>query len=73
MMPLQVAITALDESSAIIACGITVQKHFQIGGQTVITVFLQLCDAGGNQIDAGSGVDEDTGAPSFDPFDAGVD
>jgi hypothetical protein len=79
-MPLQVSITALDASSSILACGTTVQEHFQVGGQTVITVFLVDCDDSGNQLDAGMGTPppddsgaaapDDSGAPP--PDDAGT-
>jgi hypothetical protein len=70
-MPLQVSITALDASSSILACGTTVQEHFQVGGQTVITVFLVDCDGSGNQLDAGTGAPppDDSGAAL--PADSG--
>jgi hypothetical protein len=54
-MPVQVAITALDGSGSMIACGTTVQDHYEVGGQTVITVFLQPCGVSAvAPIDAGA-------------------
>jgi hypothetical protein len=75
-MPLQVSITALDAASSILACGTTVQDHFQVGGQTVITVFLVSCDDSGNQLDAGTGAppsDDSGAAPADDSGAAAVD
>jgi hypothetical protein len=54
--PVTVSVDALDDSSSIIGCGTTVQQHIQVGGQTVITVFLDSCGAG-----QGGGGGDDSG------------
>jgi len=51
--PLTISIDALDQGSSVVACGTTSQDHYEIGGQTVITVFLDTCD--GNPDTGGSG------------------
>jgi hypothetical protein len=69
--PVTVAIEAFDDQQSVIGCGTTVQRHIEIGGQTVMTVWMDpTCGAqpgdDGGVPDAG----DDGGVP---PDDAGDD
>jgi hypothetical protein len=80
--PVTVAIEAFDDLQSIIGCGTTVQRHIQIGGQTVMTVWMDpscggqtgdggVPDGGGPGADAGAGDDGATDAGDDAPDDGG--
>jgi hypothetical protein len=73
--PVTVAIEAYDDQQSVIGCGTTVQRHIEIGGQTVMTVWMDpTCGA---QPGADGGVPDAGGAPVDDAGDdsgaAGLD
>lgn len=45
--PVTVSIEAFDDQASIVGCGSTVQRHIQLGGQTIISVVMDpFCGAG---------------------------
>jgi len=66
--PVTVAIEAFDDTQSIVGCGSTVQRHIEVGGQTVIPVLMDpTCGQGTPPVDAGA--DDGGGAG----LDAGAD
>ena len=62
--PVTVAIEAFDDQQSIIGCGTTVQRHIEIGGETVMTVWMDPTCGGAPGGDAG--VPDDGGTPGDD-------
>jgi hypothetical protein len=72
--PVTVQVEAFDQGRNSIGCGTTVQEHIQIGGQTIIAVFLDQCGgAGGAGGGGGSTGGAGGGGAAGGDLDAGAD